>query len=253
MTSIVDKALAENKGKASSSSKNVSNKTVDRYLKEIQSFENDRVELAKNSARTAWKVAAGAGAIAFAAVVAVAGLTPLKQTEPYLMRVDDSDGTVKILRPLNDAEPISYGAVLDKYWTRQFIYARNGYDWEVVQHNFNLVNLMGNNAVVSAYMAYIKSPNSPVETFSDKKKIKIEIQDVTFLPTKSTTQKLAQVRFSRDVQGNDGLTSVGFEPTYWNATITYDYQAKIVTADERELNPLGFRVTSYNEDRVLKK
>ncbi|MGO3848675.1 MAG: virB8 family protein [Pseudoalteromonas prydzensis] len=253
MTSTVDKALADNKGEVSSSSKKVSNKAVDSYLKEISAFESDRVQLAKDSAKTAWKVAAGAGAIAFAAVIAVAALTPLKQTEPYLMRVDNSDGSVKIMRPLQDAEPISYGDVLDKYWSRQFIYARNGYDWESVQHSYNLVNLMSNNSVASAYVAYIKAPNSPVNTFTDKKKIKINIQDVTFLPTKSTTQKLAQVRFSRDVQGVDGVTAVGIKPTYWNATITYDYQANIKTADERELNPLGFRVTSYNEDRVLKK
>lgn len=253
MINPIDKALIKNKSKVSSSLKKENIKDVDDYLSAIKDFESDRVSLAKGSAKTAWKVAAGFGVIAFLSVLAVVLLTPLKEVEPYVVRVDDTDGSVKILRPLSDAEPTSYGDVLDKYWARKFIVARNSYEWETIQDNYNLVSLMSNRVVLNTYKSYIKAPNSPVTTFSDKKLIKINIQDVTFLPSTSKVRKLAQVRFSRDVVDIKGITAVGFEPTYWNATITYDYLFEIKTADERQVNPLGFRITSYTEDRVMKK
>jgi len=252
MTNLVDKALTENKSRVSSTQKK-ENKPVDDYLKAIKDFESDRVALAKSSAKTAWKVATGFGAIALIAVIAVASLTPLKDVEPYLMRVNDADGSVSILRPLSDAQPISYGEVLDKYWSRKFIVARNGYEWETIQDNFNIVTIMSNRQVFATYNAYIKAKNSPVKLFSDQKRIKVKIEEVTFLPSSSKERTLAQVRFSRDVINSEGITDVGFKPTYWNATITFDYRKKIKTADERKLNPLGFRVTSYTEDRVIKK
>jgi type IV secretion system protein VirB8 len=253
MTNPIDKALIKNKSKVSSSSKKENVKDVDDYLQAIHEFESDRVELAKSSAKTAWKVALASCSVTLLAVLALVLLTPLKTVEPYVVRVNNSDGSVSILRPLSDAEPITYGDVLDKYWARKFIVARNGYEWETIQDNYNVVGLMSNRVVFTAYKTYIKAPNSPVATFSDKKRIKINIQDVTFLPSASKDRTLAQVRFSRDVINRAGITAVGFEPTYWNATITLDYLTDIKTADERKINPLGFRVTSYTEDRVLKK
>lgn len=252
MENDITEALEKNKSKASLTSKKEHTKDVDDYLKAINDFEGDRVELAKQSAKTAWKVAAVAGAIALIAVIAVASLAPLKSVEPFLLRVDNTDGSVKILRPLQDAKAVSYGELLDEYWTRKFIVARNTYEWETIQDNYDLVGLMSNRVVQSTYSNYIKSASSPVKIFSDKKRIKIEIQDVTFLPSSSKDRVLVQARFSRDVLNNEGVTAVGFDVTYWNATMTIDYKAKIKTDDERKLNPLGFQVTSYTEDRVKK-
>jgi len=253
MKTNINEALAKNEGRVSSTPKKEERKKVDDYLKGIADFEADRVELAKSSAKRAWQVAGGASVIAFLAVLAVLLLTPLKQVTPYVVRVNDADGTVTILEPLKDAEAISYGEVLDEYWSREFVYARNGYDWETIQDNFNLVNLMGNKTVVSTYATSIKSEKSPVKLFSDKRRIKIEIQDVAFLPTDSQDNILVQVRFTRDVILNNGETDPSYDVTHWNATITFDYLAEITTPDERVLNPLGYRATSYAEKRVFKQ
>jgi type IV secretion system protein VirB8 len=250
MEHSIDEALIENITKSSLPVKKENVKKVDDYLKAVQDFESDRVALAKGSAKTAWKVATGFGFIALMAVTAVVLLTPLKEIEPYLMRVDNTDGSVSILRPLQDAQAISYGELLDKYFARKFIIARNSYEWETIQDNYDLVNLMSGGVVFSSFNNYIKADNSPVKTFGDNKRIKVVIQDVTFLPSSSIDRTLAQVRFSRDIINNEGVTVPGFEPTFWNATITFDYRKKINTADERKLNPLGFQITSYTEDRV---
>ena len=251
MKDIIDDALMQNKSMAQPTLKKVKTDLVDRYLQEIRGFESDRVDLAKTSAKNARYVAIAFFVIAITAVFAVASLAPLKTIDLKILRVNDTDGSVKMLNPMGDAESISYGEVLDKYWSRQFIIARNGYNWETVQDNYNLVTLMSNKVVLGTYKTYIKAPTSPVQLFSDKKRIKIAIQDVTFLPSNDKERQLAQIRFTRNVVDSAGIRVVEIDETSWNATITFDYKAEIKTADERELNPLAFRVTSYNEDRVL--
>lgn len=251
--SEVDAALEANRNKASASvnESSVNAKVIDAYLKAISDFNNDSVDIAKGSAKLAWKVATGFGVIGVLSVGAVIGLTPLKEVQPFVVRVNDTDGSVTILRPLKDAKKISYGEVLDKHWARKFVTARNSYDWKQIQSNYNLVDVMSSGTVKAAYDTYIKADTSPVNTFVDRKSIKIEIIDTGFLPSKNND--LVQVRFKRDVLNSKGETASDYKPTFWNATMTFDYKAKITSNEERELNPLGFRITSYVENRVIRK
>lgn len=251
MENTLDIALEENKSKAQSCPSKADNKPVDQYLAQIKSFEEDRVSLAKQSAKTAWKVATGFGVLAVLAVVAIVVMMPLKQIEPFLLKVDNSTGYTNVVRPLADAKGLTYGEVLDKYWLNQFVIERNSYEWETVQNSFNTVKLMSNRKVFASYSNYITSDKSPTKIFTDKRVIRIAVQGITFLPATSKDQALAQVRFTRYIENNEGVSAIGYEPTKWTATITFDYQAPIKTEDERRLNPLGFQVTSYREDRNL--
>jgi type IV secretion system protein VirB8 len=249
----ISEVLERNKKNVGARKKISTAKNVDIYLNSIKDFESDRVALAKNSEKIAWRVSAGFATIGILAVISVMLLTPLKSVELRVLRVDNTDGSVSVLSKMMDAKKITYGEVLDVHWSKNFITARNGYNWETIQHNFNTVSIMSNRVVNATYNSYIKAKNSPLKLFTDKKRIKISIQDVTFLPTKEKTSKLAQIRFSRDVINAKGESLVSIEKTFWNATITFDYAKVIKTGDERRLNPLGFRVTSYTEDRVSKK
>jgi len=250
MNSRIDPILAENKNSDAQLSDKKSRILADRYLQEIKAFEEDRIGLAKQSAKRAWMVAAGFGVIAVLAILAVVGLTPFKEVEPFLVRVDNSTGHTDIMRPLADAQSLTYGEVLDRYWLRIYVTERNSYDWENVQHSYNTVKLMSNANVFGEYSSAIKGENSPVKTFVDQRKIAISVSDVSFLPAISKDSTLAQIRFKRDVTTSDGKPVVGYKTTLWTATITFDYLATINTETERQLNPLGFRVTSYREDRV---
>ncbi|OED65899.1 conjugal transfer protein TraG [Vibrio tasmaniensis ZS-17] len=251
MENTLDIALEENQSKAQSRPSKADSKPVDAFLNQIKSFEEDRVSLAKQSAKTAWKVAAGFGVLAMLSVVAIVVMMPLKQIEPYLLKVDNTTGYTNVVRPLTDAKGVSYGEVLDKYWLNQFVIERNSYEWETIQNSFNTVKLMSGRQVFGAYSNYIKGDSSPTKLFSDKRVIRITVEGITFLPATSKEQTLAQVRFTRYIENSEGEAALGYEPTQWTATITFDYQSSIKTEDERRLNPLGFQVTSYREDRNL--
>lgn len=251
MSQSIDAVLESNQERSKARPSKGSKKAVDNYLNEIKAFEADRVALAQSSAKTAWKVATGAGLVAVLSLLAVVMLTPIKTVEPYLLKVDNATGYADVVRPLKDAEGISYGEVMDKYWLNQFIITRNGYEWETIQSSYNTMKLMTNVKVFGAYTRTVIGEKSLAKVFADKKSMRIEVQGITFLPSTDKYHTLAQVRFVRHVETKKGETDRAYSPTYWTATLSFDYEATIRTEDERRLNPLGFRVTSYREDRVI--
>ena len=250
MSNEIEQSFDANKANIQKPQTKADNIAAERYLKEIREFENDRVAIAKANAKTAWKVAGGFGAIAILAVIALVGLTPLKRIENYMWLVDPQTGITHILKPMTDTKKISYGEVLDKFWINRFITERNSYDWKLVQHSYNTVKLMTNAKVFNAYAKAIRAKDSPLEVFGEKNSVITDVNSISFLPNSSTTQKLAQVHFTRQVVSSSGELSSVLEPTKWSATITFDYLSEIKTEDERKLNPLGFQVTSYREDRI---
>ena len=251
MKEKLDIALEENKSKALSRPLKASNKIVDEYLNQIKGFEEDRVTLAKQSAKTAWKVAVGFGVLALMAISSVFVMMPMKEIVPYVIKVDSSTGHTTVARSIDDAKSVSYGEELDKYWINKFIIARNGYEWETIQNSFNTVKLMANRQVFGSYNNYITGDNSPAKVFGENKTIRIDIHGITFLPSTSKEQSLAQIRFTRKIENNAGGDATEYKPTTWTATITFNYLSEIKTEDERIINPLEFLVTSYREDRDI--
>lgn len=247
-TSIL-KALADNKGKASLDPLPAHHQATTALLSQIKGFEADRVTLAKQSATKAWRVAIGFGVIATLAVGAVILLTPLKTVTPYVLKINSQLGTTSVLSPLIDAQKQTYGEALDKYWLSQYIINRNGYNWETVQSSYNTIKLMSSNSVFKTYARYIRGKQSPVDVFGDKNVIKITINNVIFLPATSTDNTLAQVQFTRQVLAATGEPVVGYQPSHWTATLTFDYRATVRSL----LNPLAFHITSYREDEGLKQ
>lgn len=243
-------ALDKNKSEASTPQKE-QNKHVDEYLKQAAGFEKDRVEMAKASAKIAWKVAAASIFISILSVGAVLGLTPIKEKEPYVIEVNEGNGQVNIVQPMIDSQETTYGEVTDKYWLSTFVKNRNSYNWYTIQSQYDAVNLMATDEVSSQYNHFIQSDLSPVKIFEDYMNIDVNVDGVTFVPV-SNGSVIAQVHFNREVKTKDGAMSNEYPVTEWIATITWDYKAEIKHEDERMINPLGLNVTSYREDQILK-
>ena len=75
------------------------------------------------------------------AVGAVAGLTPLKETRPYVIKVDNNTGQTEIVTMMKNQEQ-SYGEVMDKHWLTRYVQLRESYDWVTIQDNYDAVMLM---------------------------------------------------------------------------------------------------------------
>ena len=85
------------------------------YLQETRSWETDKVIELTKSRRTAWWVASVAGGLAIMSITAVVLLTPLKTTEPFVVRVDNSTGIVDVVKTLKTGET-NYDEAVNKYF-----------------------------------------------------------------------------------------------------------------------------------------
>lgn len=249
MTSI-DSVLDANRQKTETKPSAKHQKQADAFLEEIKQFEQDRVELAIQSRRTAWKVATGACVLALLLTVAVVVMMPLKTVDYRLLTINQQTGMTEIVQPLADAKRMTYGEALDKHWLNRYIITRGSYQWQTIQDALDYVKLTSRDDVFSAYNAALRAKNSPVTVFKENKKIHLKDVAISFLPT-NQDQMLAQVSFTREVLNRDDTPDINYEPTKWSATVTFDYLKDIKRENERLLNPLGFQVTSYREDKVI--
>ena len=249
MSNNVDKLLDDNKESSRRPDSEVSS-LVDEYLASIKYFESETINLAKSKARTHKWLSGFFALIAVISVSAVAMLTPLKEVEVEIVRVNDTTGAVETIRAADDAKTLSYGDDLDKYFIYKFVRARNGYEWETIQNDFNVVATMSNRKVFSDYERYIKAEESPLNVFGDDKRISIETLGYSELPQTHKSSKIVQVTFVRTILNNDGNVSPGYKPTRWEATMTFNYTKKLNTAQDKQLNPLFLKVTSYRESQI---
>lgn len=224
-----------------------SKKLVANYIKQMQNFESDRIVLIKNQNGFLKKIVVASLVVAILSVGAVIGLTPLKTVEPYLVRVDNATGAADIIRPLaNNTE--SYEEKMDRFWLWQAINERESYNWQTVQSSYDKFKLFSTPDVFTQYETYIYGDKSPLKEFGDTKIIELKHRGTSFI--ESGDKIIAQVRLSKTILEKSGKPSSLFPVTYWQATATFDYNKDIKRVAEEEINPLGFRLTSYRIDPI---
>ena len=171
--------------------------TLDRYLLEAQSWEMDRAGRAMRSSKIAWAVAGVASVIALLAVGAVAGLTPLKQPIPVVIRVDSSSGIVDIVPTYEGTTDVEQ--VVTRNLLSNYVIARERYFYGTAEADYELVAAENSPRLNQDWAALwnINNPLSPLNVFKDGTTVRTQVRSVTFLKLESGKDRLAQVRFSR--------------------------------------------------------
>ncbi len=193
------------------------------------------------ASRNRWFLAALiAGLLAFAGLVALIGLTPLKTVEPYVVREDGQSGLVTVLRPMRE-EGITADEALRKYFIAQYVRAREIFDPTDIQHAYRTVMLLSDIDAGRAYDRWINpdNKNSPVTVYGAKKiRRLVTIRSIAFLAPDT-----AQVRFTavEKIDASD-------RPSYWIATLKFRFVENAADEEERLINPVGFKVTRYRTD-----
>lgn len=207
-------------------------------------WESSRIESSEKSERRAWRIAYTAGVVALCAIVSLLALAPLKETQPYLLRVDNNTGAVDMVSVLKTKED-TYGEVVDKYWVARYVEARETYDWQTLQRDYDLVNILSDRATASAYNATFGGEKGKDQVLGNSVRTHVEILSV--VPNNPST---ATVRVRTKTSRADG----GGIPSYetWVVTLAYTYLSTSSMKEEyRLMNPLGFQVTSYRIDPEL--
>jgi type IV secretion system protein VirB8 len=210
------------------------------YFAEARRWDEDRLLSAVRSRRLAWAVAAGAGLLSIAAVVAVATLTPLKTVEPYVVRVDRATGAVEVMTGLKGGKDLTYEEAVTKASLATYVRARETWLPPAAEANFRQVSIMSTPAEQQRWADAFRpaNPASPQLVYGLAAEAQIEIRAITFV-----APKVASVRFHRVVMRAGETT-----PSDWIATMAFTYTKAPMAEGDRWRNPLGFQVSSYRSD-----
>jgi len=212
-----------------------------RYFAEAKRWDQDRLASAVRSRRLAWTAAAASAALAGAAVLAVAGLTPLKTVEPFVIRVDQTTGAVDLARSLSqETGPVRYEEAVSKYFLAQYIRARESYLDAAAEENFRLVSILSGPSEQRRWADLFRgtNPASPQNIYGSQAEASVSIRAVGFI-----NPEVANVRYRRMVRRAQQV-----EESDWIATIGFSYTRAPMTEADRLRNPLGFQVLSYRSD-----
>ncbi len=210
------------------------------YFEEAKRWDQDRLASAQRSKRLAWAVAASAGALALAAVGAVAALTPLKTVEPFVVRVDQSTGAVDVMTGLKGEDHLTYEEAVSKYFLSLYVRSREGWLPQAAEQNFRQVSILSTPAEQQRWADAFRPSNgqSPQVAWGANAVSLIEVRAISFV-----SPKVANVRFHRIVRQSQQTTE-----SDWIATVAFTYTKAPMAEADRLRNPLGFQVISYRSD-----
>ena len=218
---------------------------VAEYLEAARSWDLDRVQQVERGARRAWQVAALACALTVLALAAVAGLTPLKSVEPFVIRVDNTTGIVDVVPVLAGRAEVP--EAVTRYFVTQYVQLRERYLGAIAESDYEQVGAYHSARMNQAWAAAWNrnNPDSPLVRHADGSTVRVQVNAVTFLAPSSGRGDLAQVRFTTaGQQGGEGAEQV----TQYVATLQYAYGPPSQDDRLRAANPLGFKVLAYRRE-----
>lgn len=234
------------------------NQAINEYLNQAKGFEKSRIEFVEKS-KTFWQwIALGATGISIACAVALAGLTPLKEKVPFVLRVNNNTGEVDVVTSLKDQD-ISSLEETARYYSANYVKLSEGYDWYTVQKQFDDLVLFSDSNMQNKIKNKFANPTTaPHKVYGQNQRVDIKINSVAKIG-----DNLMQIRFTKTVSpmngGNydQGTNTISPTPVSSQhiATLAYEY-VNVPTVDEIKLvNPFGFTVKSYqvNDDGGAKQ
>lgn len=203
-------------------------------------WETSRVQLLEQSERKAWTVAQIASGLTLISWLAIVFMMPLKETIPYVIRVDSATGVPDIITTLKSKE-IGYDEAINKFHLAQYVRFRESYNWFTLQRDYEMVNLLSSEQIGADYSSLFSGKKALNKQYGNNTQITVEI--ISIVPG----DNIGTVRFSKRIKR---LNEVGEGTvTKWIATIAYEYlNPSSFREKERTENPLGFQVASYRVD-----
>ncbi|WP_281661160.1 virB8 family protein [Microvirgula aerodenitrificans] len=217
----------------------VTEKTV---YDEACNWEASRIFAIEKSERRAWWIAGSAAGITVLAIATIAMMMPLKETVPYVIRVDNATGVPDIVTAMTD-KAVTGDEVMDKYWMAQYVLARETYDWYTLQRDYDTVGLLSSPAVGQGYAQLFEGKDSLDKTYGKNLRATVKVISVVPSGKGGGTVRFVKTTKRVDQEGAPGTV------TKWVATIAYEYRKTArVKESLRLINPFGFQVLTYRVD-----
>lgn len=212
---------------------------------EAMDFESSVRYLIEQSNKRAWLIAFVSVSVATLSIFAVLLLTPLKTVEPYVIRVDNTTGMVDILTVLDEKQINSIEA-LDKHFIAQYVKAREGYYYDILNKDYIFVQLLSTPEIAESYRKIYAGDNARDAELGNATQVEVRIFSIVL--GESNGEKTATARINlKTTNKNSKSESMATKVI----TLTYKYQVAQVDEENRLLNPLGFKVSNYRIDEEI--
>ena len=195
----------------------------------------------EKSERRAWSVAILAGIMTVLSWLAIVIMMPLKESVPYVIRVDNATGVPDIVTAMDDKK-VTGDEVMDKYWLAQYVLARETYDWHTLQQDYDKVGLLSSPNVGKAYAELFDGKDALDKRYGES--IRATVKVISVVPSGAETGTVRFIKTTKRVDEEGPGTSMS-----WVATIAFEYRnPSVIKESQRLVNPFGFQVLSYRVD-----
>ncbi|KGA35293.1 VirB8 family type IV secretion system protein [Pectobacterium brasiliense] len=214
-----------------------------------RAFESVLLEKDEREKKMAWRIAAIGFALAAMAITALIILLPLKNTEIELWSVDKQTGRYEYMTRIKE-QSISTEKALAQALAAHYVRLREGYNYFALQRDYDDVQLFNSDSVNRDYLDGFNSNQAPDIIFN-KAEYVVFIDIISNVHAAATApDHLATLRIKRTIRR---IVDNSVKTDVWNIRLTYRYlPRKQLTDSQREVNPLGFIVTSYQRDKELR-
>ncbi|KHS81120.1 MULTISPECIES: virB8 family protein [Pectobacterium] len=214
-----------------------------------RAFESVLLEKDEREKKMAWRIAAIGFALAAMAITALIILLPLKTTEIELWSVDKQTGRYEYMTRIKE-QSISSEKALAQALAAHYVRLREGYNYFALQRDYDDVQLFNSDSVNRDYLDGFNSNQAPDVIFN-KAEYVVSIDIISNVHATATApDHLATLRIKRTIRR---IVDNSVKTEVWNIRLTYRYlPRKQLTDSQREVNPLGFIVTSYQRDKELR-
>jgi len=213
------------------------------------SWEQDRIAQAIASGRRGW-IAAGVGAVLAVLGFSMATFQSLRPPPaPYPVLVDRITGETSVVATL-DASNVPALAALDQHNAAVFVRARESYNFQLLQRDYDQVARMTIPDTWAPYGSQFAGERAMQAVIAAKEEHRVTVVSVrlTRSPAPGRSGE-AVVTFDRQIRSAQGQTPV---TTRFVSTVRYEYRpAAMKKPADRIENPFGFVVTGYRADAEL--
>jgi len=208
-------------------------------------WEAERYASLEKSRKIAWSFA-GLFAVCFVvAAISLATLAPLRRTIPYVVKQDSQTGNLEVLQAF-DNRTIGSQELMNKYWARTYVTAREQYNWYLIGADYDKVASFTEQSIFADYANQFSGDNSLDKVFGDFTERRIKILSVVPSPT---NPNIMVVRFERTTVSKGVPVEA---PTVFVANLAFRYIPNTFGAEADLMrNPVGYQVYSYRRDVEL--
>ncbi|MBK0015656.1 virB8 family protein [Kosakonia sp. S42] len=214
-----------------------------------RTFEQQMIERDKRATKAGF-VVGGAGLLtAVLALIAMVLILPLKQTVVELYTVDNHTGRVEHVTRASKTH-LTAEVAYQKAMTASYVRLRERYVYPSLQDDYATVQIYNSPQVNDDYLALYAGKNAPDKVYQNgAHTVRIDILS-NQLTGGTDPDNVATLRYKKTVRR---LADNSTHTEYWDVRLTFHSDpGREMNDTEREVNPFGFTVTSWQADREIR-